>query len=160
MTREGRKLQSTAVRNLHALRLSEYAAKTLVALSRIDGGSARDVSDSSSVPRTRVYDAVEELADRGFVRVRETHPKEFKPVSPRRIRRAFYREYVYRQLVAELGLRAIGSPADEPVARGLVVVTGTGAVARRFRSSIAGADDRLTYVSVGDTPSEAVPPGR
>ncbi|MCU4798927.1 hypothetical protein OB920_00870 [Halobacteria archaeon HArc-gm2] len=156
MTREGRKLQSTAVRNLHALGLSEYAARTLVALVRIDGGSAREVSDSSSVPRTRVYDAVEELADRGFVRVRETHPKEFTPVSPRRIRRAFYREYVYRQVVAELGLRAIGTPSADSSDSGLVVATGTEVVARRFRSSIAGADDRLTYVSVGDAPSAGV----
>lgn len=156
MTREGRTLQSAAVRNLHALGLSEYAARTLVALTRIGGGSARDVSDSSSVPRTRVYDAVEELADRGFVRVRETHPKEFTPVSPRRIRRAFYREFVYRQVVAELGLRAIGSSLDESDAHDLVVETGTEAVARRFQSAIAEADELLTYVSVGDVPSEAV----
>lgn len=153
MTGEGEKLHSTAVRNLHALGLSEYAARTLVALTRIDGGSARDVSDSSSVPRTRVYDAVEELADRGFVRVRESHPKEFVPVAPERIRRAFYREYIYRQVLAELGLRAIGSHDGESGPRYPAVETGSEAVKRRFVTSIDDAEDRITYVSVGRAPS-------
>ena len=40
MTREGDGLRTAAVRNLTALGLSEYAARTLVALTRIDGGSA------------------------------------------------------------------------------------------------------------------------
>lgn len=156
MTGEGEELRSTAVRNLHALGLSEYAARTLVALTRIGGGSAREVSDSSSVPRTRVYDAVDELAGRGFVRVEETHPKAFVPVSPQRIRRAFYREYVYRQVVAELGLRAIESTVQESGGRDMGVETGTDAVQRRFLAAITGAEQRLTFVSVGGIPSADV----
>ena len=155
MTGKGEELRSTAVRNLHALGLSEYAARTLVALTRIGGGSAREVSDTSSVPRTRVYDAVEELADRGFVRVRESHPKVFTPVSPQRIRRAFYREFIYRQVAAELGLRAI-EPTDDADGRDMVIETGTEAVQRRFLAAITEAQQHLTYVSVGGTPPEDV----
>lgn len=156
MTGEGEELRSTAVRNLHALGLSEYAARTLVALTRIGGGSAREVSDTSSVPRTRVYDAVDELADRGFVRVQESHPKAFVPVSPQRIRRAFYREYIYRQVVAEFGLRAIGSSDGEPGGRDMSLEAGTETVNRRFLAEITEAEQRVTYVSVGGVPSDDV----
>lgn len=156
MTGEGEELRSTAVWNLQALGLSEYAARTLVALTRIGGGSAREVSDTSSVPRTRVYDAVDELADRGFVRIQETRPKVFVPVSPQRIRRAFFREYIYRQVVAELGLRAIGSTDDESSLRDIEVETGTDTVQRRFLAAIAEAEQCLTCVTVGETPSDDV----
>lgn len=153
MTGEGDELRSTAVRNLTALGLSEYAARTLAALTRIDGGSARDVSDASSVPRTRVYDAVDELAERGFVSVRESHPKVFEPVSSQRIRRAFYREYVYRETVAAWALRSLG-PADDADWSDVDVTTDRTVVDRRFRAAVERADERLTYVAVGVTPPE------
>lgn len=156
MTGEGDTLRSIATRNLQALGLSEYAARTLLALTRIGSGSARDVSDASSVPRTRVYDAVDELADRGFVRVHECHPKEFTPSSPERIRRAFYREFVFRQAIAEWGLRAL-EPADDRSERGGVdVEMGIEAVDRRFLDAIADAEERLTYVSIQQMPREQV----
>ena len=155
MTGEGHELRSTAVRNLITLGLSEYAARTLVALVRIGGGTAREVSDTSSVPRTRVYDAVNELAERGFVRIRESHPKEFTPASPGRIGRAFYREYVYRQIVAEWGLRAL-DPTDVSEWGDVDVEEGTDAVDRCLIAGIADADEQLTYVTVGDRLSQAI----
>lgn len=154
MTDEGTALRSAAVRNLTALGLSEYAARTLVALTRISGGSAREVSDASSVPRTRVYDAMDELAERGFARVRESRPKTFEPESPQRIRRAFYREYVYREALAEWGLRSL-APADDESRRDVAVTTGD-AVARHFHEAIADAGERLTYVTVGEEPTDDV----
>lgn len=154
MTHEVDDLHSIAARNLQALGLSEYAARTLLALTRIGGGSARDVSDASSVPRTRVYDAVNELADRGFVRVHECHPKKFTPASPQRIRRAFYREFLFRLAIAEWGLLAL--EPDDDQSEGVDVEMGAEAVARRSLATIADAEKHLTYVSVGETPPAEV----
>lgn len=156
MTAEQEVLESTAVRNLTALGLSEYAARTLVALTRIGSGSAREVSEASSVPRTRVYDAVEELSNRGFVRIEQTHPKVFTPRSPRRIRRNFFREYVFRLVLAEWGLRAFGSHADDPSHSEFDFGVGRDVVQARFIDAIDRADDQLMYVTVGQPISDEV----
>lgn len=155
MTGDANQLRSIAIRNLQTLGLSEYAARTLAALTEIGGGSAREVSESSSVPRTRVYDAVEELSRRGFVEVRETHPKTFSPVTPGRIRRTFYREYVYKQVLVEWGLRALGSD-ETTLPNGVGVEVGSGAVDERLRATIEDAREHVTFVSIDGSPSDGV----
>jgi len=55
--------QSAAIEQLERFGMSAYAARTFVALASL--GTARDVSQVSEVPRTRVYDAIDELQDRG-----------------------------------------------------------------------------------------------
>lgn len=156
MTDDDGELRETAVRNVKALGLSEYAARTLVALSALGRATAREVSESSSVPRTRVYDAVDELADHGLVTVEGTDPKVFVPTSPDRIRQRFFREYLYRLTLVVLSLIAIAprSSVDE----GVEVTTGTGpaAIDERLREAIDGAVERLTYVAVERTPSPVI----
>lgn len=156
MTNAGDDLRSITVENLTALGLSEYAARTLVALTRIDGGSARDVSEASAVPRTRVYDAVDELAERGLVSVTESHPKRFSPASPQRIRRAFFREYVPRLAAIELEMRAFEPVPETAPSPSVTVETDPAAVDRRFLAGIESASDRITLVVAGDPPSETV----
>lgn len=68
---------SAAVKQLKQFGLSTYAARTFVALVELGSGTARDVSQVSDVPRTRVYDAADELCEYGLVEVRQTSPKEF-----------------------------------------------------------------------------------
>ena len=53
--------QSAAVEQLERFGLSTYAVRTFVAVARLGSGTARDVSQVSEVPRTRVYDAIDEL---------------------------------------------------------------------------------------------------
>ena len=70
--------RSTAVEQLRALGLSTYAARTFVALVSLGEGTAQDVSDIADVPRTRVYDAVDELRDHGLVDVKQSSPALLK----------------------------------------------------------------------------------
>ena len=71
-----------AVKLLQDLGLKEYEARSFVALSRRQQGTAKDISDSSSVPRTRVYDAVRVLKAQGLVETQQSNPKRFRAVSP------------------------------------------------------------------------------
>jgi sugar-specific transcriptional regulator TrmB len=50
--------------------LTEYEARTLIALVRLGTGTARGVANVDGVPRSRVHDAAETLHERGFVDVR------------------------------------------------------------------------------------------
>lgn len=151
MTDEDGELRATAVRNLKELGLSEYAARTLVALTVLGQASARAVSEESAVPRTRVYDAVDELEERGFVTVREGDPKLFVPVSPDRIRREFFREYVYRLALVVWSLEVVAAGDAEPA---VAAERDPDAIDRRFAAAIDDATHDLTYVPVDATPPD------
>ncbi len=73
--------ESQAVGLLQQLGLKEYEARSFVALSRRPYGTAKEISESSEVPRTRVYDAVRVLESKGLVEVQHSNPQQFRAVS-------------------------------------------------------------------------------
>lgn len=73
--------EDKAVQLLKELGLTEYESQCFVALSRVPKATARDVSDMSDVPRSRVYDAVDRLHKRGLVDVQQSEPREYRAVS-------------------------------------------------------------------------------
>jgi len=99
-----------AVEHLESLGLSSYAARTFVALVALDTGTAKSVSDTVDVPRTRVYDAVEELGEWGLVSVEESTPKQFRSVSNETAADVFEREYMNRISALRRALAAVESP--------------------------------------------------
>ena len=70
-----------AVKSLRTLGLSNYEAQVFVALQQLGSGTAQDVNDVSGVPRSQVYGAADDLAERGLVEVVETSPKAYRPVA-------------------------------------------------------------------------------
>ena len=74
--------QSRAITLLQDLGLKEYEARAFVALSRCDSGTAKEISEISEVPRTRVYDAIRVLEQQGLVEVQQSTPKQFRAVTP------------------------------------------------------------------------------
>lgn len=71
--------QST-VELLKELGLKEYEARVFVALTRVSHGTAREISELADVPRTRVYDAGEQLEERGLVEVRQSKPQRYRAI--------------------------------------------------------------------------------
>lgn len=69
-----------AVESLLTLGLSSYEAQVFVALQKLGTGTAQEVSQLSDVPRSQVYGAADDLADRGLVEVVEASPKAYRPV--------------------------------------------------------------------------------
>ena len=69
-----------AVEALRTLGLSNYEAQVFVALQQLGSGTAQEVSDLSEVPRSQVYGAADNLADRGLIEVVEASPKAYRPV--------------------------------------------------------------------------------
>jgi sugar-specific transcriptional regulator TrmB len=69
-----------AVEALRTLGLSNYEAQVFVALQQLGSGTAQEVSELSDVPRSQVYGAADDLADRGLVEVVEASPKAYRPV--------------------------------------------------------------------------------
>jgi sugar-specific transcriptional regulator TrmB len=73
--------KETAVEGLQQLGLKKYEAEVLVGLSRIGVGTAKDISELTDVPRTRVYDSIRVLETKGLVEVQHANPKKFRAVS-------------------------------------------------------------------------------
>lgn len=69
-----------AVEALQFLGCREYEAKCYVALSRLSTGTAKDVSEITDIPRTRVYDAMDNLVEKGLVEVQYSTPKRYRSV--------------------------------------------------------------------------------
>ena len=69
-----------AVEVLQQLGLKEYEARCFVGLSRLHAGTAKQLSEMTEVPRTRVYDAVRVLEAQGLVEVQHSSPQQFRAV--------------------------------------------------------------------------------
>jgi len=79
MTEEN--IKSETVSLLQELGLKEYEARCFLTLTQLSTGTAKEISDLSDVPRTRVYDAVRVLESQGLVEVQHSNPQQFRAVS-------------------------------------------------------------------------------
>jgi sugar-specific transcriptional regulator TrmB len=73
--------ESDAIEALEELGLSNYEAKVFVALQKLGTGTARDIHQSTDVPRSQVYGAAESLQEEGLVEVQQSKPIQYRPVS-------------------------------------------------------------------------------
>ena len=71
-----------AFEKLQHMGLSEYEAKTYLALINVHLSTATQVSEKSGVPRTKIYSVLESLSDKGWIRVYSGVPLLFKAVAP------------------------------------------------------------------------------
>lgn len=138
---------STAVTQLKALGLSTYAARTFVALASLGEGTAQDVTDVADVPRTRVYDAADELRERGLVDVKRTSPKRFWAISSETVGRHFEQEYDHRVTTMTEALDALTASDRRSEQRGVWTVTGRETVSERVVDFVATAEDEVVYTT-------------
>ena len=69
-----------AIQVLQQLGLKEYEARCFVGLSRLHTGTAKQLSEMTEVPRTRVYDAIRVLEAQGLVEIQHSSPQQFRAV--------------------------------------------------------------------------------
>ncbi len=79
MSEERTKAETVSL--LQDLGLKEYEARCFLALTQVSPGTAKEISEISEVPRTRVYDAIRVLEAQGLVEVQHSNPKQFRAVS-------------------------------------------------------------------------------
>ena len=68
---------------LKTIGLNKYERNLWVALLSRGSSTAGELSDISNVPRSRCYDVLESLADRGFVMVQPGKPMKYVAIQPR-----------------------------------------------------------------------------
>ena len=148
--------RSTAIKQLKSLGLSTYAARTFVALVTLGEATAQDVSELADVPRTRVYDAADELRELGLVDVKQSSPKQFWAISPETTGRHFERKYEHRVSTLTDALGKLDITDQSSQQRGVWTVTGRETVTDRVLDFISAADDEIVYVTAEELLTEEV----
>ena len=146
--------QSVAIEQLERFGLSAYAARTFVALASLGTGTARDVSQVSEVPRTRVYDAIDELHDRGLVDILQSSPKQFWAISAETASRTFEHELQHRTEILRTALSELEPIERRAEQRGVWTVNGQTAITERVLNFFASADDEIVYMTVEELLTE------
>jgi sugar-specific transcriptional regulator TrmB len=76
---------SGADRVFERLDLGEYETTALKGLLTHGRSTAPNLVEATGIPNARIYGVLDELADRGFIKVIPGRPKEFQPKSPEEI---------------------------------------------------------------------------
>lgn len=138
-----------AVELLQQLGLKEYEARCLVALSRLPKGTAKEISDISDVPRTRVYDAIRVLESKGLVEIQHSNPQRFRAVPIEEAAETLRQEYESRTetLVESINeIEPVQSDEDDETTHEVWSLDGTSAVRNRTQQLIDTADEELVLV--------------
>ena len=133
---------------LEALGFTEYEAKCFVAATRVGTGTAKELSEVGDVPRARVYDCMDSLAERGLVDVQESNPKRYRAVRPQTAVATLHRAFEDRfdrlnELLPELHATARDSEDDD-----VWVIEGGADVAERMVALVEDAEDSVV-VAIG-----------
>ncbi|MDY7080848.1 MAG: helix-turn-helix domain-containing protein, partial [Halobacteria archaeon] len=134
------------------LGFKEYEAECFVGLSRLGKGSAREISEISEVPRTRVYDAVRVLEMKGLVEVQHSTPQQFRAVDIDQTIEILRNEYdskLDRLCEALQGLELVQSDDATEVEHEVWSISGDDSITSRMKHLIDTAEDEVVLV-IGD----------
>jgi len=138
------------IEQLQAFGLKTYEARCFVALSRVPKATAREISEITDVPRTRVYDAVGTLEDEGLVSIQHTNPQVFQAIELDEAIKTLRRTYESRLQSVHESLDAI-EPATVEQAdttdTEVWTLSGQAAIAARTERLLAEADDEVWLVA-------------
>ncbi|WP_101296047.1 TrmB family transcriptional regulator [Halegenticoccus soli] len=138
-----------AVETLQQLGLKEYESKCFVALAQLSKGTAKEISEISEVPRTRVYDAIRVLETKGLVEVQHSNPQQFRAVSIAEAAETLRQEYESRTetLVEAInGLEPTLSDSEQEVTHEVWALSGSTPIGNRTQQLITAADSEIILV--------------
>lgn len=141
--------QEAAVELLQQLGLKEYEAKSFVAASQLPQATAKEVSELSDVPRTRVYDAIRVLETKGLVEIQHSSPREYRAVPVEEAVQTLREEYQTRTERLHDALQGLesASPEEETESTHEVwALTGGTAIKNRTDQLVAEAETELILV--------------
>jgi len=144
-----------AVELLQQLGLKEYEARAFVALSRMPSGTAKEISDASEVPRTRVYDAVRVLEAKGLVEIQHSNPQRFRAVAIEEAARTLRDEYEERTRTLRERLDDLEPVSDESgqeAAHEVWSLSGASAIRNRTTQLLDEANDEIVLVVGNEAP--------
>ncbi|MDS0296476.1 TrmB family transcriptional regulator [Halogeometricum luteum] len=142
--------ESAAADALIRLGLTEYEAKCFVALTRVGQGTAKDISRLSEVPRSRVYDTVERLHQRGMVDVQQSEPRQYRAVSAGDALERLRQDYEDGIEAAEDAFETI-EVAERKNDRGMWAISNSDHVGDRMKTLLDDATEHVHFLLADKT---------
>ncbi|ELZ32470.1 transcriptional regulator [Halogeometricum pallidum JCM 14848] len=140
-----------AIEVLQQLGLKEYEARCFVGLSRLRTGTAKQLSETTKVPRTRVYDAIRVLEAQGLVEIQHSSPQQFRAVPLDEATETLRDQYEARveRLHDALDTIEIVDEDDETPVQQVWAMSGRDGIENRTNLLVKGASEEIVLV-VGD----------
>jgi sugar-specific transcriptional regulator TrmB len=140
-----------AIEVLQQLGLKEYEARCFVGLSRLETGTAKQLSEMTEVPRTRVYDAIRVLEAQGLVEIQHSSPQQFRSVSLDEATDTLRDQYEARvqRFHDALDPVEIVDSEDDSAVQQVWSMTGQTAIENRTNQLVTEATDEVVLV-IGD----------
>jgi HTH-type transcriptional regulator, sugar sensing transcriptional regulator len=141
-------VEAEAIELLQELGLKEYEAKCFAALTRLPSGTAKEISNTADVPRTRVYEAVRVLESQGLVEIQQGNPQYFRAVGVNEAVVVLANRYSTRIDELDQALHDIESQQEstEQSSHEVWSLTGTTSIAARTQEMINAADEEVFLV--------------
>lgn len=139
--------EQEAIGLLQQLGLKEYEARCFVALTRLPSGTAKDIADIATVPRTRVYDAVRVLESEGLLEIQHTNPQRFRALSIEEATALLDDRYSSRIDTLQQTLQNLEGQDDTPShSQEVWSLSGREAITARTQQILSEADDEIILV--------------
>jgi len=141
-----------AIEVLQQLGLKEYEARCFVGLSRLSTGTAKQLSETTEVPRTRVYDAIRVLEAKGLVEIQHSSPQQFRAVplsEATETLRDQYEDRVQQLHDALASVEPLEEDDDETTVQEVWSMAGRDAIENRTNELVEGATEEVVLV-LGD----------
>ena len=141
--------EQVATNALEELGLTEYEARCFVALTRLPHGTAKEVAKVADIPRSRVYETMDRLRDRGLVEFQEGEPRTFQSVSLDAAVRTLRKEYESHVETVEQTLRRM-EPVYKETQQAVWAISDHEQVTERVVDLVADATDELVMIVLDD----------
>ena len=140
-----------AIEVLQQLGLKEYEARCFAGLSRLPTATAKQLSEMTEVPRTRVYDAIRMLEAQGLVEIHHSSPQQFRAVPLDEATETLRDQYQNRidRLNNALETVEIVETEEESPVQQVWAMSGRDAIENRTNQLITEAEDEIVLV-LGD----------
>ncbi len=127
------------------LGLSEYEARAYVATVVLGEGTVKEISAESGVPRSRAYDIMERLAERGFVQVSNSSPMCYRANDPLIASQNLMEEIKHANDEIVKELNEIGRKAEK-VENPVWTLTGEYSIDHKITELLRSAKDNIVFI--------------
>ncbi|QLD88825.1 TrmB family transcriptional regulator [Natronomonas salina] len=134
-----------AVDALMQFGLTEYEARCFVALTQLPHGTAKEIGQVADIPRSRVYETMDRLYDKGLVALHNAEPKEYQAISIDRALDKLRAEYDSYFETAEEALRDL-EPTYKKAEQGVWAINTHDQVTSRVVDLLEDADGEIVLV--------------
>ncbi|WP_226481053.1 TrmB family transcriptional regulator [Natrinema amylolyticum] len=137
--------EQEAIAALEELGLTEYEARCFVALTQLPHGTAKDVGQVADIPRSRVYETMDRLRERGLVEVHDAEPRMYQSVSIDTAIQILRREYDSYFDTAERTLHQL-EPTYKEAQQGVWAINTHEQVTGRIVDLVTDASDEVVFL--------------